>query len=87
MRLRGIKLRPVVSEICVQFGVDFVENLVEDRRNRLILRDMVKQTIIYLKSCADPFLLFGCMFFSLRSFNFCLLYSFVYSVLPYKMMK
>ena len=34
----------------------------------------------------DPFSLFGCTFL-LRSFDFCLLYLFIYFVLPYKTVK
>ena len=38
------------------------------------------------KCCADPFPLLA-VFFLLRAFNFCLLYLFIYFVLPYKMVK
>jgi len=46
---------------------------------------MVKQTIICVKRCADPFRLFGCIL--VRLFNLCLLYLFIYFVLPYEMVK
>ena len=50
-----------------------------------LLSDMKKQTIIYVKCCADPVRLFGCIL--LRLFDFCVLYLFVYFVLAYKMVK
>jgi len=50
-----------------------------------LLTDMVKETVIYVKCCADPFRLFGCIL--LRLFNFCLLYLFIYFSLTYKIVK
>ena len=50
-----------------------------------LLSDMKKQTIIYVKCCAGPVRLFGCIL--LRLFDFCVLYLFVYFVLAYKMVK
>jgi len=73
------KLR--LSKNYVQFGIDSVENLVVVREIAL-LTDMVKQTIIYVKCCADSFRLFRCIL--LRLFDFCLLYLFIYFLLPYK---
>jgi len=49
-----------------------------------ILRNTVTQTIIYVKCCADPFRCLDVCFL-LRSFYFCLLYLFIYFMLPYKM--
>jgi len=46
--------KDLYSEISAHFGIDSVENLVANRRNRFIT-DMVKQTIIYVNSCADRF--------------------------------
>ena len=51
----------------------------------LLCGDVVKPTVIYVKCCADPVRLFGCIL--LRLFNFCLLHLFVYFVLPHKMAK
>jgi len=45
---------------------------------------MLKPTIIYVKCCADPFRLFGCIL--LCSFNFCLLYLFIYENLYFTRM-
>jgi len=60
------------SETCVHFEIDLVENLVANRRNRFI--KMVKQTIIYVKCCADPFRLFGCVFFCVRLISLSCIY-------------
>ena len=50
-----------------------------------LLTDMVKRTIIRVKSCADSLRLFRCIL--LRLFNLCLLYLFIYFLLPFKMVK
>ena len=60
-KIFGAMSNDLYSETCVHFEIDLVENLVANRRNRFI--KMVKQTIIYVKCCADPFRLFGCVFF------------------------
>jgi len=49
------------SEICVHFGIDSVENLAANRRNRFINRHGEADNF------ADSFRLFRCLF------NFCLL--------------
>jgi len=47
--------------MCVHFGIDSVENLVADRRNRFINR--YGETIIYVNyCCADWFLCLGVFF-------------------------
>jgi len=44
------------SEICLHYGIDSVENLAENRRNRVNNRyGTYKQTISYVKCCADSF--------------------------------
>ena len=50
-KIFGAMSKDLYSEIYIHFGIDYVENLVANRRNRL---DMVKQTVIYVKCCADP---------------------------------
>jgi len=39
----------------------------------VLLTDMVKQTIIHVKCCADWFVCLSVFFYLLRLFNFCLL--------------
>jgi len=42
-------------EIGAHFCIESVENLVANRRNRFINSYIAKQTIIYVKRCADWF--------------------------------
>ena len=60
-KIFGAMSKDLYSEICVPFDIDSVENLVANRRNRLINR------------YRDSFRLH----FLLRLFNFCLLYFFL----------
>jgi len=48
-------------EISAHFGIESVENLIVDRRNRFI--NSAKQTIIYVKCYADWFNLSDCIFY------------------------
>jgi len=49
--------------------------------------DMAKQTIIYVKCCADWFICLIVFFYLLRLFNFFLVHFFIYVVLPHTMVK
>ena len=61
--------------MCVHFGIDSVENLVADRRNRFINR--YGETIIYVNyCCADWFLCLG-VFFCVSLISVCCIYSFI----------
>jgi len=73
-------------EISEHFGIESVENLIADREI-VLSTDMAKQTIIYVKCCADWFICLTLFFYLLRLFNFCLLNSFIYVVLPHTMVK
>jgi len=70
--------------IVIHFGIDPVENLVANRRNRFIKR--YGETDNYLRQMLPWSGSFHWLFL-LRLFNFCLLYLFIYFVLPYKMVK
>jgi len=54
-------------KISAHFGIESVENLIADRRNRFINR-YGKQTIIYVKCYADWFNLSDCIFYLLCLF-------------------
>jgi len=72
--------KKIYSEICVHFGMDSVENLDANRRNRFINRyaeaDAMWNVVLIRFACFVVFLL--------RLFNFSLLY--LFSV-PYKTAK
>jgi len=75
------------SKIYVHFGIDSVENLLLIGEIAL-LTDVVKQTINMLSMLNVVLSCFVCFaVFLLRLFNFCLLYLFIYLLLPYKMVK
>jgi len=55
-KIFGAMSKDIYIEISAHFGIESVENLVAIRQNRFIkrlLRDVAKQTIIYVKCCAD----------------------------------
>ena len=74
--------KDLYNDTRVHFGIDSVENLIANRRHRFInLRDMVKQTIVYIKCCADPVRLFGCIFHWVRLiFACCIIFSTIYKM-------
>ena len=64
-------------EISAHFGIESVENLVVNRRNRFINRYGEADNVALIGS-------FACVYFYLlRSFNFCLLNLLIYFVLSY----
>ena len=73
-------------EISAHFGIESVENLIADRRNRFVNRygetdNYLCQMLRWLVHLSD------CIFYLLRLFNFCLLNFFIYVVLPHTMVK
>ena len=73
-------------EISAHFGIESVESLVADRRNRFINRygetdNYLCQMLCWLVHLSD------CVFYLLRLFNFWLLNFFIYVVLPHTMVK
>jgi len=78
--------KDLYSEISAHFGINSVENLVGNRRNRFINRH-VETDIIYVNCCADRFACLGV--FLIRLFNFCFAeFIHLFCVrLPYKMAK
>jgi len=50
-------------EISAHFGIESVENLIADRRNRFINRYGETENTIYVKCCADWFNLSDCIFY------------------------
>jgi len=84
-KIFGAMSKDLYIEISAHFGIESVENLIADRRNRFINR--YGETDIYVKCCADLFISLTVLFYLLRLFNFCLLIFFIYVVLPHTMVK
>ena len=75
-KIFGAMSKELSSEICAHFGTGSVENLVANRRNRFINR-CGNTDDYFCQIFADPFRLFGCIFYC-AFFNFCsLIYSFI----------
>ena len=71
--------KDLYSEMCVHFGIDSVENLVADRRNRFIKR--CGETDNYFCQMLRWYVSLVWLYFLLHSFNFCLLYLFCATIL------
>jgi len=69
--------KKIYSEICVHFGMDSVENLDANRRNRFINRYALSRR--YVKCCADSFRLFRCIFDCVCLIYVCCIY-FLYHI-------
>ena len=74
-------------EISEHFGIESVENLIADRRNRFINRYGETDNYYLCQMLRWLVYLSDSIFYLLRLFNFCLLNSFIYVVLPYTMVK
>ena len=70
-KIFGAMSKDLYIEISAHFGIESVENLIADRRNRFINR--YGETDIYVKCCDDLFISLTVLFYLLRLFNFCLL--------------
>ena len=55
-RIFGAMSKDLYVEITAYFGIESVENLIADRRNRFINRYGETDIIIYVKCCADWFI-------------------------------
>ena len=84
-KIFGAMSKDSCTEICVRFGIDSEENLVANWRNRFVKR--YDETENYLCQTLRRSVSFVWLYFLLRSFNFCLLYLFIYFVLPHEVVK